>query len=112
MTNEYETPEFQSWQHNRADWITTQRRDLEEEVARLETALETARITLDASWQTWNPSEAGIGPRGRRAAVLWPGLSRAALLVFRLGEIDDDALISLFDCQRNPPPVCAVLCQF
>ena len=48
MTNEYETLEFQSWQHNRADWITTQRRALEAEVARLETALETARITLDA----------------------------------------------------------------
>ena len=85
--------------------------------------------------------ELGIGPRGRRAAVLWPGLSRAALLVcplhlgvgpingdqadcvgrpppgstrrpgdhliLRLGEIDDDALVSLFDCQPNPPPVCA-----
>ena len=85
--------------------------------------------------------ELGIGPRGRRAAVLWPGLSRAALLVcplhlgvgpingdqadcvgrpppgstrrpgerlvFRLGEIEDDALVSLFDCQPNPPPVCA-----
>ena len=81
------------------------------------------------------------GPAGRRASVLWPGLSRAALLVcplhlgvgpingdqadcvgrpppgstrrpgerlvFRLGEIDDDALVSLFDCQPNPPPVCA-----
>ena len=81
------------------------------------------------------------GPAGRRAAVLWPGLSRAALLVcplhlgvgpingdqadcvgrlppgstrrpgdhliLRLGEIDDDALVSLFDCQPKPPPVCA-----
>ena len=90
--------------------------------------------------------ELGIGPRGRRAAVLWPGLSRAALLVcplhlgvgpingdqadcvgrpppgstrrpgdhliLRLGEIDDDALVSLFDCQPKPPPVCAGLCQF
>ena len=69
MTNEYETLEFQSWQHNRADWITTQRRDLEAEVARLETALETARITLDAFLADLE-SESGIGPRGRRAAVL------------------------------------------
>ena len=48
MTNEYETLEFQTWQRNRADWIAKHRRDLEEEVARLETALEMARITLDA----------------------------------------------------------------
>ena len=47
------------------------------------------------------------GPAGRRASVLWPGLSRAALLVFRLGEIEDDALVSLLDCQPKPPPVCA-----
>ena len=40
---------------------------------------------------------------GRRAAVLWPGLSRAALLVFRLGEIEDDALVSLLDCHTKPP---------
>ena len=41
--------------------------------------------------------------RGRRAAVLWPGLSRAALLVFRLGEIEDDALVSLLDCHTKTP---------
>ena len=51
------------------------------------------------------------GPAGRRAAVLWPGLSRAALLVFRLGEIEDDALVSLLDCQPKPPPGRAGLCQ-
>ena len=39
----------------------------------------------------------------RRAAVLWPGLSRAALLVFRLGEIDDDALVSLLDGHTKTP---------
>ena len=48
MTNEYETLEFQSWQRNQDDWITTHRGDLEAEVARLETALETARMTLNA----------------------------------------------------------------
>ena len=76
-------------------------------------------------------------PAGRRAAVLWPGLSRAALLVcplhlgvgpingdqadyvgrpppgsvrrpgellvFRLGEIEDDALVSLLDCHTKTP---------
>ena len=39
----------------------------------------------------------------RRASVLWPGLSRAALLVFRLGEIEDDALVSLLDCHTKTP---------
>ena len=32
-----------------------------------------------------------------------PGLSRAALLVFRLGEIEDDALVSLLDGHTKPP---------
>ena len=45
------------------------------------------------------------GPAGRRASVLWPGLSRAALLVFRLGEIEDDALVSLLDGHTKTPPV-------
>ena len=77
------------------------------------------------------------GPAGRRAAILWPGLSRAALLVcplhlgvgpingdqadcvgrpppgstrhpgerlvFRLGEIEDDALVSLLDGHTKTP---------
>ena len=42
-------------------------------------------------------------PAGRRASVLWPGLSRAALLVFRLGEIEDDALVSLLDGHTKTP---------
>ena len=50
-----------------------------------------------------------IASEGRRLAR---SAAQGSAWWFRLGEIDDDALISLFDCQRKPPPVCAVLCQF
>ena len=55
----------------------------------------------------------GVGPiNGDQADCVGrppPGSVRrpGERLVFRLGEIEDDALVSLFDCQPKPPPVCA-----
>ena len=71
--------------------------------ARLEAAIKVLGGTPPAPPRDSLVCPGPAGPAGRRASVLWPGLSRAALLVFRLGEIEDDALVSLFDCHTKTP---------
>ena len=81
--------------------------------ARLETAIKVLGADAAGPAPRLPICPGPAGPAGRRAAVLWPGLSRAALLVFRLGEIDDDALVSLLDGHTKTPSGSApVLCQF